>query len=141
MVLFLLAKSLTSGDVLATLETVENPDVVGNMLDISDGRLEELKKQSANDTKLYRELIVDHWINSSPWASWENLGGKLVLYGKSEGLEKMKERIKVEKGEYVVLMFLQSTMALFATNLIENENLKLFKSPGLCHFHLTKNIV
>lgn len=46
----------------------------------------------------YREQIVKYWLKTSPYASWEELGRELTLYGHKRALKKVKKYIKPFEG-------------------------------------------
>lgn len=74
------------------------------MLGVSDTRREELKGKSASDSQ-YREWLVKHWLETYYLASWEEVGGTLLLNEENAALEKVRRRIKPERGGCVVLIW------------------------------------
>ena len=89
--------SLTCSRVLAALQSVEESDRVGGMLDVWSHRREELKGKSASDSQ-YRESLVKYWLETHPFASWEHLGGVLLRNEETAALQDVKRGIKPERG-------------------------------------------
>ena len=43
---------------------------------------------------------VVYYLKTSPYASWEHIGGRLLLYGENAVLQVVKKHIKPEKGRW-----------------------------------------
>ena len=92
--------SLTLPKVLAALRTVDVGEL-GLVLMVPDTKRDEVKQQSAS-VEERREGLVKYYVDTSPYASWEDLGGMLLLRAVEAAMEEVKVHIKPTQGEYGV---------------------------------------
>ena len=92
--------SLTLPKVLAALRTVHVWGL-GDVLEVPNTKMNEVRQQSASDEER-REGLVKYYMDTSPNASWEDLGGKLLSWGEEAAMEEVKVHIKPTQGEYGV---------------------------------------
>jgi hypothetical protein len=84
--------------VLDTVRTVEDVGTLGDyVLMVPDIKREELARQCAGDEEI-RERLVHYFLETSPYASWEWLGGQLQYHGYGAAVQAAKVHIKPEKG-------------------------------------------
>ena len=75
--------------------------ILENVLDIPDPKSKEMRSYYA-DEEDYRKKLVEYYITMSPWASWNHVAGLLLGYEHHGVLEKVKDKVKVDKGGCVV---------------------------------------
>ena len=92
--------SLTLPKVLAALRTVDM-ERLGDVLRVPSPKWDEVEQQSAS-VEERREGLVKYYMDTSPYASWEDLGGGLLYEGEDAALEEVKVHIKPTQGEYCV---------------------------------------
>ena len=93
--------SLTLPKVLAAVRTVRDVETLGVILEVPPTKRDEVKQQSASDEER-REGLVKYYVDTGPNASWEDLGGELLLWGEEAAMEEVKVHIKPTQGEYGV---------------------------------------
>ena len=104
--------SLTSRSLLVALDTVKNAETAR---DIDDNYLErvlqipypkwqemrsECVEEDEEDT--YRGKLVHYYLGTHPQASWNHLAGELLSRDQNRALEKVKGKVKADKGRCVV---------------------------------------
>ena len=89
--------SLTLPNVLAAVRTVRDVGTLGDVLQVPYTKKKELRQQSAR-----REGLVKYYVDASPYASWEHMGGRLQYWGEDAAMEEVKVHIKPTEGEYGV---------------------------------------
>ena len=105
--------SLTSHSLLAALDTVENAetdlyyfdgcgyDHLEAVLDIPFPKWEEMRYRCVEEDT-YRGELVHYYLGTHPQASWNHLAGRLLLFEENRALEKVKGKVKADKGRCVV---------------------------------------
>ena len=91
--------SLTSRNVLAALRTVQDVEILRDILEVPTNRM-KLRQQSASIEE-EREGLANYFLKTCPYASWEWLGGQLLLWEQDAALETVKVHIKPDQGKYV----------------------------------------
>ena len=92
--------SLTLSKVLAAVRTVRVWRLEG-VLEVPGTKCDEVEQRSASDEER-REGLVKYYVDASPYASWEHMGGALLHWGEDAAMEKVKVHIKPTEGEYGV---------------------------------------
>ena len=92
--------SLTLPKVLAAVRTVD-VGRLGSVLEVPLPKRDEVKQQSASVEEM-KEGLLKYYVDTYPNASWEHLGGKLLLWGKEKAMEEVKVHTKPTEGEYGV---------------------------------------
>ena len=100
MLCFPLDASLTLPNVLAAVRTVQ-VGTLGIVLEVPYTKRDEVEQQSASDEER-REGLVKYYVDTSPNASWEDLGGELLSWREEAAMEEVKVYIKPTEGEYGV---------------------------------------
>ena len=93
--------SLTLPKVLAAVRTVRDVRTLERVLHVPLTKRDEVEKQSAS-VEERREGLVKYYMDTSPNASWEDLGGELLYWGENAAIEEVKVHIKPTEGEYGV---------------------------------------
>ena len=93
--------SLTLPNVLAAMRTVRDVETLGDVFEVPGTKRDEVKQQSAS-VEERREGLVKYYLDTFPNASWEHLGGGLLLWKEDAAMEKVKVHIKPTEGEYGV---------------------------------------
>ena len=86
--------TLTCSNVLAALSTVEEKRL-GSVLEVPPTKRRELKEHSEDD---YRKRLITHYLQSSPCASWEDIGGQLLYWEEASALDAVKQFLQPEEG-------------------------------------------
>ena len=86
--------SLTLPKVLAAVRTVR-VGTLGVVLGVPYTKRNEVDQRSA-------EGLVKYYMDTFPNASWEHMGGELLLWGEAAAMEEVKVHIKPTEGEYGV---------------------------------------
>ena len=76
------------------METVSDDDL-GNILIISDHLRKEMKDKYSD----YRKQWIIYWLETSPYASWSQLGGRCLYFNEKLALAIIKSFIKTNRGE------------------------------------------
>ena len=92
--------SLTLPKVLAAVRTVD-VETLEDVLEVPLAKRSEVEQQSAS-VEERREELVKYYMDTSPYASWEGLGGELLYWGEDAAIEEVKVHIKPTEGEYGV---------------------------------------
>lgn len=66
-------------------------------LDLPISVARKLREQYSNNDE-YKEKLVEFWLETSPYASWDCLARKLRYYGQEKALEKVKDHVKIKEG-------------------------------------------
>ena len=93
--------SLTLPKVLAAVRTVGVKRLGLDVLEVPRTKRDEVEQQSAS-VEERREGLVKYYMDTHPNASWEWLGGRLLLWGEEAAMEEVKVHIKPTEGEYGV---------------------------------------
>ena len=89
--------SLTPTNVLAALRTVQDKKL-RIVLGVPENLVMKLRQQSASCEE-EREGLVNHFLQTHPYASWEWLGGKLLYRQHHENaVQHVKSHIKPDEG-------------------------------------------
>ena len=88
--------SLTLLNALDALTTVQD---VGGVLDMSYTMKKDVLHQSTSDEER-RERLLSYFLHTHPNASWEWLGGQLLLRGEYAAMQEVKVYIKPNEGVY-----------------------------------------
>ena len=86
--------SLTCSNVQAALRTVDERTLERNILWMSRTR----QKLCVDDN--YRDQLITHYLQSSPFASWEWIAGMLLCHKEGVALEEVRKFLQPEEGEY-----------------------------------------
>ena len=100
MLCFLSDASPTLPKVLAAMRTVSLRRLE-SVLAVPNTKRDEVRRQSASDEER-REGLVKYYMDTSPYASWEDLGGQLLRWEEEAALEEVMVHIKPTEGEYGV---------------------------------------
>ena len=105
--------SLTSRSLLAALDTVKNAKTVSDyyddvsgyyledVLEIPSSKWEEMRTRCVEEDT-YRGELVHYYLGTHPQASWNHLAGRLLYREQHSALEKVKGKVKADKGRCVV---------------------------------------
>ena len=100
--------SLTSRSLLAALDTVKDINTdsyydndLENVLEISSPKWVEMSKRCVEEDT-YRGELVHYYLGTHPQASWNHLAGSLLEWQQHSALEKVKGKVKADKGRCVV---------------------------------------
>ena len=100
--------SLTSRSLLASLDTVKNAKTVYNYYDdleyvlgIPSPKWKEMRTRCVEEDT-YRGELVHYYLSTHPQASWNHLAGELLGSQQHSALEKVKGKVKADKGRCVV---------------------------------------
>ena len=102
--------SLTSRSLLAALDTVQNvktvsdyygDDYLEDVLNIPYPKWEEMRSRCVEEDT-YRGELVHYYLGTHPQASWNHLAGTLLYWKQHSALEKVKGKVKADKGRCVV---------------------------------------
>ena len=101
--------SLTSRSLLAALDTVKNAKTVSDyddndleyILDIPFPKWQEMRSQCVEEDT-YRGELVHYYLGTHPQASWNHLAGTFLYLEENRALEKVKGKVKADKGRCVV---------------------------------------
>ena len=100
--------SLTSHSLLAALDTVKNAvsdyyddDDLETVFDIPFPKWEEMRSRCVEEDT-YRGELVHYYLGTHPQASWNHLAGRLLYCKENRALEKVKGKVKADKGRCVV---------------------------------------
>ena len=75
--------------------------ILENVLVIPQPKSKEMRLYYA-DEEDYRKKLVECYITMSPLASWNHVAGQLLYWEHHGVLEKVKDKVKVDKGGCVV---------------------------------------
>ena len=75
--------------------------ILENVLPIPDPKCKEMRSYYA-DEEDYRKKLVEYYITMSPLASWNDVAGRLLGWEHHGVFEKVKDKVKVDKGGCVV---------------------------------------
>ena len=90
--------SLTLPKVLAAVRTVQDVERLGrDVLVVPYTKREEVEQQSAS-VEERREGLVKYYMDTSPYASWEGLGGELLRWEGEAAMEEVKVHTEGEYG-------------------------------------------
>ena len=85
--------TLTVENVREVMAEVRNWESVGDWLDVSNSKQQEISQQSS--TKREKSLALgDYWVNNHPHASWKRLARKLYYCGEKRALAVMKQYLQ-----------------------------------------------
>ena len=100
--------SLTSRSLLAALDTVKNSKTVSDycydlehVLEISIPKWQEMRSRCVEEDT-FRGELVRYYLGTHPQASWNHLAGTLLYRKQHSALEKVKGKVKADKGRCVV---------------------------------------
>ena len=102
--------SLTSRSLLAAVDTVKNAEtacyiVIYNNLEyvlgIPESKWNEMRSRCVEEDT-YRGELVHYYLGTHPQASWNHLAGRLLSTNQNRALEKVKGKVKADKGRCVV---------------------------------------
>ena len=97
--------SLTSRSLLAALDTVKSvkidSDDLEYVLEIPSPKREEMSTRCVEEDT-YRGELVHYYLGTHPQASWNHLAGTLLYWEEHSALEKVKGKVKADKGRCVV---------------------------------------
>ena len=101
--------SLISRSLLAALDTVKNAKTARDYYDyhlevvlgIPDPKWEEMRSRCVEEDT-YRGELVHYYLSTHPQASWNHLAARLLYYEQNRALEKVKRKVKADKGRCVV---------------------------------------
>ena len=102
--------SLTSRSLLAALDTVKNVKTVSDyydadylevVLEIPPPKWQEMRTRCVEEDT-YRGELVHYYLGTHPQASWNHLAGTLLKWEQYSTLEKVKGKVKADKGRCVV---------------------------------------
>ena len=98
--------SLTSRSLLAALDTVKSVKSTSNydlerVLDIPYHKEDEMRRRFVEEDT-YRGELVHYYLGTHPQASWNHLAGRLLYREQHSALEKVKGKVKADKGRCVV---------------------------------------
>ena len=93
--------SLTLPKVLAAVRTVDVGKLGTYVLEVPDTKRDEVEQQSAS-VEERREGLVKYYLDTFPYASWVDLGRRLLRWGEEAAMEDVKVHIKPTEGEYGV---------------------------------------
>ena len=93
--------SLTPSSLLAALGSVENVDTLEDVLGVPQSKRYELRMQSGSIEER-RELVIRYFLQTSPYATWEGIGSRLLYREQYTALDEVKGYMKPHEGEYVV---------------------------------------
>ena len=89
--------SLTPRNVLAALSTVQDVEM-WLVLEVPENIVMKLRQQSGSN-EVEREGLVNYFLQTHPYASWEWLGGKLLYWQHHENaVQHVKSHIKPDEG-------------------------------------------
>ena len=88
--------SFTCDNVLEALSSVTAGDI-GKILSIPFTKRMDLRRSCQESGVAYRESLVSYFVETSPYASWEWLGGRLLYWEMGPALQRVKEYIKAER--------------------------------------------
>ena len=99
------ASPLTPRNVLAALRTVQDEEMLRLVLEVPGNLMMKLRRQSASSEE-EREGLVNYFLQTHPYASWEWLGGKLLQLQHDENVVRhdenavrhVKSHIKPDEG-------------------------------------------
>ena len=74
-------------------------ETLGYVLDVPDTKRDELQEQSVEGD--YRRQLITHYLQSSPHASWEHIGGWLLFYEEDSALHSVKQFLQTQEGNHV----------------------------------------
>ena len=93
---------------LAALDTVKNAKTASDndnylerVLQISYPKWQEMKSRCVEEDT-YRGELVHYYFSTHPQASWNHLAGELLRRDQNRVLEKVKGKVKADKGRCVV---------------------------------------
>ena len=98
--------SLTSHNLLATLDTVDAEDIseIDNfkgdleiVLEIPTPKSREMKSQHSSEAD-YRSQLIEYYIKCHECAGWNHLTGKLLYLEQHNALEKVKGNVTADEG-------------------------------------------
>ena len=92
--------SLTYGNISAALKTLSD-DIVGDVLEVPDHKMEQLREQSSSDDQ-YREQLITYWMMTHPIPTWEDLGGELYYSEEDRALEEVKKHLPKKLGMLLI---------------------------------------
>ena len=76
--------------------------MVGALRSVDEGKLKLVLRvpgtERGRSEEERKEKIIRHFIQTSPYASWEWIGGRLLLYEEDMAMQVVKEHIKPEEG-------------------------------------------
>ena len=101
--------SLTSCSLLAALDTVKNAKTVSDydnndlerVFEIPIPKWQEMRSRCVEEDT-YRGELVHYYLGTHPQASWNHLAGTLLYRKQHSALEKVKGKVKADKGRCVV---------------------------------------
>ena len=99
--------SLTSRSLLAALDTVKNAKTVYDyddleiVLEIPRPKWEEMRTRCVEEDT-FRGELVHYYLGTHPQASWNHLARRLLGWQQHSTLEKVKGKVKADKGRCVV---------------------------------------
>ena len=84
-------------------DEIDNSDdgILEDILSIPQPKRKEMRSYYA-DEEDYRKKLVEYFITIVPLASWNDVAGGLLLWEHHGVLEKVKDKVKVDKGGCVV---------------------------------------
>ena len=88
--------SLSLHNVLDVVKTVDT-ETLEDVLLVPDRKRDTVAENSTSDEEI-REKFVKYFLQTSPFASWEDLGGELLFYECNAALQATKTYIKREEG-------------------------------------------
>lgn len=101
--IFLLDPSLNASNVSAVLEAVNNLDEEWKILQLSSSKWKELSQPDLDDAQC-RTALVEYYLKTSPYASWEHIAGRCLYHEKDSALESAKGWIRLTKGTTIEIL-------------------------------------
>ena len=82
------------------MRTVEAERLVHYVLEVQRYKNDELRQHYPDEDE-YKKQGILWYLHVSPYASWEHVGGRLLLLGEDDALSRVKEHIKREQGMHL----------------------------------------
>ncbi len=91
------ADSITTSSMLAVLGT----DDLDRILLTREVKKIELRKLHPDDSD-YRTAVIEYYLQTSPYASWEHLGDRYLRVMQSI-FQAVNDRVKPDEGDYIIV--------------------------------------
>ncbi len=85
---------------LAVLESLSTDDLDYILLTREDKKI-QLRKLHPDDSD-FRTAVVENYLQTSPYASWEHLGDRYLRVMQSV-LQAVNDRVKPDEGDYIIV--------------------------------------
>ena len=80
--------------------TVDAETLVEYVLAVPSHKSQELRQSYPNEEDYMKQGVL-WYLMVSPYASWEHVGGGLLINGEDDALSRVKEHIKREQGMHL----------------------------------------